>query len=322
MARLIIISGASGAGKSFLLEIAKELPLKIVPIKKVTTRKNRKNENSDETLDLKLNRGQDEISNCDYTYPYNGNNYGFNKEDINKELNQNKNPIVIVAKCDTIKKIKNDYKNALVIYVQSALNGEDLQKELEKRGDNVSLEERTTRQNESLKDYIRHINDKIFDYVLINNFQEQFKDQIEYIFERELQIDNNFIFVIMSFLEQYDKVYKTFQNAGEQFKQYNKYIKVERAGIQKGGYSITKQIDELIEKAGLIICDVSETSKSSNIYYEFGYAMAKGKTIITTAKSGTKLPFDTRQYKTIFYDDEMQLHDQIFPELKYYFEKK
>jgi guanylate kinase len=93
MARLIIVSGASGAGKSFLLKIAEKFPLKIVPIKKLTTRKNRKNENPNETIDLKLNRSQEEVSNCDYTYPYIGNSYGFNKEDINKELNQNKSAI-------------------------------------------------------------------------------------------------------------------------------------------------------------------------------------------------------------------------------------
>jgi len=52
MARLIIVSGASGAGKSFLLEQLDRLNKEIKPITKLTTRPARATELEKGSLDL------------------------------------------------------------------------------------------------------------------------------------------------------------------------------------------------------------------------------------------------------------------------------
>jgi len=67
----------------------------------------------------------------------------------------------------------------------------------------------------------------------------------------------------------------------------------------------------------LIICDVSEASP--NVYYEFGYAKSKNKSIIVTAKENTKLPFDTSHYEHIFYSSAMDLQNKTVEKLKNYF---
>jgi guanylate kinase len=160
MARLIIVSGASGAGKTFLLDKLHSLNEKIRILKKLTTRPLRKNEVSNETKDLLLNRSIEEVRSLDYTYHYCGHFYGFNKSDIDNAILQGFSPIVIVASCSTIHKIKKDYKNALVLYVQNILSGADLKEQLVKERDPIEVDERMARQERSFRDYINHIDKK------------------------------------------------------------------------------------------------------------------------------------------------------------------
>lgn len=315
MARLIIVAGASGAGKSFLLNNLNRFVSEIMPIKKLTTRNARVSEPPNESLDLIFSCSDQEIQNCDYTYHYCGHNYGIKKEDINRILSQRKSPIVIVANCDTICEIKNDYKEALVIYVQNILSGKDLEKQLIKLRDPIDVKERMKRQKYSLNDYIHHFENNLFDYVLINDFSEQFMFQVQSLIKKEISngIDSNYVFVIMSFKEKYNDVYRSLKIAS-QLSTFNNSITLERVDENKGGYIITDKIKSSIENAGLIICDISEDSP--NVFFEFGYAIAKNKTIILVAKKGRKLPFDISQYKTIFYSSEIELQDKIKEELE------
>ncbi len=63
---------------------------------------------------------------------------------------KNKNPIVIIANCNTIDKIKQDYHDTLILYVISGLSGEDLKVQLLKYRDPVDVEERMKRQKMDL----------------------------------------------------------------------------------------------------------------------------------------------------------------------------
>jgi len=326
MARLIIVSGASGAGKSFVLqELGNINSLKAEPLRKLTTRGSRNESeikaNEKGTLDLVLNCSRSEINNlCSpYVYHYCGHHYGIKKTDIDEAIAKGLSPVVIVAKCSTVKTIKKDYPNALVLYVQNVLSGEDLKGVLLKGSDPLEVEERMERQKESFEDYVSHIEEKLFDYVLINNFSDQFKSQINYVFDNELDThDSNYIFVIMSFDSKYDEIYEAFSLAGEMYKNQNQNIKIDRADKQKdSGFTITERIEKLINKAGLVICDVSELSP--NVYFEFGYAKSKNKNIIITAKKGTKLPFDTNHYEHIFYETSLELQKKIIKKLGYYY---
>jgi len=324
MARLIIISGASGAGKSFSLKELKSInSLKVETLRKMTTRghrnDNEKEKNEKGDLDLILNCPHEQVQDCDYTYNYCGHYYGFKKKDIDQVIARGLYPAVIVAKCSTIEEIKKDYPNALVLYIQNVLSGEDLKTALLLERDPLEIDERIERQKQSFTDYVTHVEKKIFDYVLINDFSPKLTDQLDYIFRNELEINNsNFVFVVMSFKPEYNEIYEAFNFAGQLYTKTNRNVTINRVDKQKdAGFSITNRIETLIQRAGLIICDVSEASP--NVYYEFGYAKSKNKNIIITAKQGTVLPFDTSHYEHIFYNTPMDLQNKIIEKLKNYF---
>ena len=316
MARLIIVAGASGAGKSFLLKELNRLRGEVKPIKKTTTRPPRQNEPSDTSLDLIFNSTDAQVQNCDYVYSYYRHNYGIKKSDIDKVLMQGKSPIVIVARCHAIEQMRRDYRGALILYAQTVLSGEDLQKELEARGDLISVEERTQRQRNALNDYTKYIEKKLFNYVIINDFTDEFMSQIQSIFEIERirGVDANYIFCVMSFDKRYNEIYEAYKIAGQCVNGSNKIVIQRVDDKNPGGFVITEKIESSIEKAGLILCDVSEMSP--NVFYEFGYARARNKDIIITAQKGTKLPFDISHYKTVFYTSPMDLQTKIIDEIK------
>jgi len=318
MARLVIISGASGAGKSFLLEQLSKFTGDIVPITKKTTRGPRKNEPGNMSLDLIFNCTKEEVNKCDYKYLYCESLYGISKNDIDNQLLDNKSPVVIVADCAKINEMKQDYKTALVIYVQNILSGDELKLHLEKYMDPLDAGKRLERQKNSFMDYITHITYKIFDYVLINDFSEAFISQIQYIYDNEIinGIDSNYVFVIMSFDHKHDEIYRAIEIISDRFKK----IKIRRVDEFRGSnYIIVGKIEEQIKKAGLIICDLTENSL--NVYYELGYAMAHNKDIIVIAYEGTKLPFDNAPRRTIFYKSTVDLQNKMISELKEYYKE-
>jgi guanylate kinase len=314
MARLIIVSGASGAGKTFLLESLQECERSVTPLKKLTTRPPRSTEPQECSLDLCFNCSREEVIKCDYTYRYCGHVYGVRKSDIDAVLRSDQCPVVIVASCSTIERIKRDYKDALVLYVQNVLSGEDLKRELIKRRDPIEVEERMRRQNYSLNDYVANVHKKLFNYVLINDFTQSLIVQMQYIIDNEIHrgADSNLIFVIMSFDNKYNDVYRAYQLAADRYKQ-RRHLTVKRVDEDNGDYIITMKIEDYIKRAGLILCDIS--ALSPNVFYEFGFARALAKDIIITAKVGTPLPFDVQQYRTVFYNSEIDLQDKISSEL-------
>ena len=317
MARLIIVAGASGAGKTFILSQLSRYRNDIVSIKKLTTRGPRASEPDEESIDLHFGCKDSDVKKCEYKYPYCGHNYGIRKSEIESLLQQDKCPIVIVANCNTIARIKKDYRDALVFYIHTGLSGDDLREQLLKYKDPVDVEERMMRQRNGYNEYSKNRDKHIFDYTLINYFDDSFIAEVDYILEEELAISNyeNYIFVIMSFDPKYDEVYEAMKLAGKLMPQ--KKLVIERVSEHKGDYIITEHIENSINKAELVICDVSE--KSPNVYYELGYARARNKTIVMTANNETELPFDIRQHKTNFYSTPTQLQKLIYEELVGYY---
>lgn len=115
MSRLIIVAGPSGAGKTFILTQLSSYRNDILPIKKLTTRPPRNKEPKSESIDLIFNCETENVKYCKYTYQYCGNNYGINKKDIDTALMKNINPIVIVANCNTIEKMKKRLQRCIGI---------------------------------------------------------------------------------------------------------------------------------------------------------------------------------------------------------------
>lgn len=65
---------------------------------------------------------------------------------------------------------------------------------------------------------------------------------------------------------------------------------------------------------------LSQLTNYRNDIIPMGYARAKNKTIILTAKKGTELPFDVRQHRTNFYSNPIQLQKIVLEELKAYYQ--
>lgn len=102
----------------------------------------------------------------------------------------------------------------------------------------------------------------------------------------------------MPFKEPYDSLYKKIwrpclSDAGF------KVVRVDE--IQKSS-DISDDIAREIANADLVVIEASESNQ--NVYFEFGLAASHSKELVILATKGTELPFDTRQWRHLFYDPE------------------
>ncbi len=313
MSRLIIVGGASGAGKSFLLQNIALLDLTVVVVRKLTTRKPRPYESASGPVeDLELSTPLASVKQCDYVYQYGKDWYGARRQDIKQVLLAGKNPILIVRNCRTIHKILHDFPGALVVYLQSGLSGDDLKEKLLEQGrQDIDIDERMRRNLADFNEYVRHI--YLFRHVLINFFDDLLLDQMQAILQYEITDDDilpDFVFVLMSFNPDFTSVYKAMCAAGMLVK--GRTLRVERIDAKLGDYKITNEVLRSIRRSALILCEVSE--ERPNVYYELGYARGLGKTVIPCARAGTTLPFDVKDFRTIFYSDPIDLQEKLVAE--------
>ena len=188
MRKLIIVSGASGAGKSFFLETARQID-GIIPIAKLSTREPRSYEGLDSKrfIDVFGGRSYEEVRQCDYVYLYADNYYGFNRREINDIFAQSKNPIVIVNNYETLVHLLTEYHDVLSIYIMSTLSGKDLAGILKKQGrTEIEIEKRMETAQQDIKNFAEHISENLFTYVLINAYDTSLEIQMRDIFSRHL----------------------------------------------------------------------------------------------------------------------------------------
>jgi len=131
--------------------------------------------------------------------------------------------------------------------------------------------------------------------------------------------DENYIFVLMSFQEEPHLIdaYDAIERA---VKQWNTDASIQRVDCIKDDYKINEKILECIDKAGLVIADL--TGERPNVYYELGYSRAKGKRLIQTSMTGTILHFDVREYNTIMWDCARTLEKSLIKRLNSMFRKR
>lgn len=91
-------------------------------------------------------------------------------------------------------------------------------------------------------------------------------------------------------------------------------IRLARVDLVEGDYEISQEIMDQIDDADIVIADF--TLNSSNVYFELGYGRARRKRIIQTARKGTTLEFDVRNWRTHFYRNATELEEKLVPELK------
>ncbi len=113
---------------------------------------------------------------------------------------------------------------------------------------------------------------------------------------QELTHGRPFIFIIMRFKSKYP-LYNEIRRWAED----DLGLACVRADdVKSAGYDLLEKIHFLIEKAELVVAEISE--KGENVYYEIGYASGIRKTILILAETGTDVPADLKGKELINYD--------------------
>lgn len=169
---VIIINGAPGAGKTFLLKsLYKFDDYKFVPVKKYTTRYPRNFEKGTVSIDLRYGYDKQFIDNLEYHYDVNGKSYGIDKNEIQGMVDRNEIPVIIIRSFDIIKRIKDDFDNVCVFFIIGA-TGDTLQKRLIQQGraqKDILVADSVFRS--ITNDYINHFS--VIDHCIINSLYDQ-----------------------------------------------------------------------------------------------------------------------------------------------------
>lgn len=142
------------------------------------------------------------------------------------------------------------------------------------------------------------------------------KGAIRSIIEKpEDKKDGITVFVAMSFREEEEPSLIDYYKAMERATLNCKLpIKLRRVDLVEGDYEISQKIMGEIDKADIVIADF--TLSSRNVYFELGYARGLERRIIQTARKGTQMEFDVRNWRTIFYRNATELETKLLPELQ------
>jgi hypothetical protein len=107
--------------------------------------------------------------------------------------------------------------------------------------------------------------------------------------------DQLFAFVLMPFAPEFKDVYEVgIKDAAGALG-----IRVERLDDQLFDKNMLERIFEQIDKADIIVAEM--TSRNPNVFYEVGYAHAKGKLVLLITADAADIPFDLQQRKHIVY---------------------
>jgi len=123
------------------------------------------------------------------------------------------------------------------------------------------------------------------------------------------------VFVAMSFREEEEPALVDYFAAMKRaVEKSGLVLEINRMDLLDGDFEISQKIMDEIDHAQIVIADF--TLNSSNVYFELGHARALRKRIIQTARKGTTLEFDVRNWKTTFYRNATELEEKLVPELK------
>ncbi|WP_353684514.1 TIR domain-containing protein [Thermodesulfovibrio sp. 3907-1M] len=132
---------------------------------------------------------------------------------------------------------------------------------------------------------------------------------------KELELETNKVFVAMPFKEddkELQEIYQTIQDVLENLG-YS-LIRVDK--IDYTGYIIDKIMSE-IKESRFVICvltpEKGREDPNLNVMFEFGYAAGLNKGIIPLCNEifKDKLPFDIKQFNTIFYENKEELKERL-----------
>jgi hypothetical protein len=112
------------------------------------------------------------------------------------------------------------------------------------------------------------------------------------------------VFIVMAFTDDMEPVFEGIRDAA-------KAVGLEAARVKDmiGDYKISNKLIEMLQDSVMVAVDL--THERPNVYFELGYARGIGKTVITTARTGTTLHFDVRDWTCTFYSDSRLLERSL-----------
>jgi hypothetical protein len=109
------------------------------------------------------------------------------------------------------------------------------------------------------------------------------------------QYQKPFVFVLMSFSEEFQDIYKLGIKPACTVAGTN----CERVDEQMFLENILERIYGQIAKADIVVAEM--TGRNANVFYEAGYAHGLGKPLILLTQDANDIPFDLKQYPHIVY---------------------
>jgi hypothetical protein len=120
-------------------------------------------------------------------------------------------------------------------------------------------------------------------------------------------------FVLMPFEPSFEDVYKLgIKGAAHES---DAGIEITRLDEQLFAEGMLERIYRQIDNADVIIADLSK--KNANVFYELGYAHAKGKLCIHLTSDPNNIPFDLRHQRHILYSNVTELKGKLVDNLRW-----
>ncbi len=176
---LFLIDGASGTGKSDLLEYVTAGGFDCGALLKDTTRTIRDYEREGVNLDLRFcSKAEFVAHGHEYTYTYNGEQYGFCRRSLDALVKKHSFTFAIIRDVSLIERLRIDFAECRIVAVYVRSDPERIEERMRRqRQTEEQIRFRLSRLASTLEDYRLHAS--AFDEVLENNSDRQsFHDSI------------------------------------------------------------------------------------------------------------------------------------------------
>ena len=321
---ILILFGASGSGKTSLVEQVAQMGNSFSIHMKVSDRPKRAYDDYELSCTSNFNPREFE-----YIYQTYGHRYGISKKQIDEAISNNQHHLIICNDISTIRSIKRDYGEIVKVIFHFFDAPRDEVKKIQ-IGRNIADDEIELRLAKTAILYRQFVEEwELFDGTITNHFGDQISS-LRISFEKLVfQLSNktktsnleneiksivksinsentesapsvyqaNYAFIIMPIRGEDNENEDVHQTIKRVCNTLN--IKAERVDdIQYTG-QISEKIQGCIELSEFVIADL--THERPNVYYEIGYADAKRKSLILIAKDGTQIHFDIQGMNILFY---------------------
>lgn len=159
---LFVVYGASGCGKSHVLDMIIKICPEASVHQKLTTRKPRENEDPENCRDLKFVNNIDPDE-CEVVYGKFSAHYGVRRELLERAYREKESHFVIINDTQAIRKLKQSHPETIAIYMYT--DSRDVSRNLQKR-EGVSMKERRRRIRDSYQEFVH--NNVLFDFIVVN----------------------------------------------------------------------------------------------------------------------------------------------------------